>query len=179
MNNLLQRKMKTKTLLTFLAFIFCNSIYSQNYNCETFIKIDYTNDIKVFSKPKGKLIFKAKNDTLKEDFLSLTILKQSLDYYYVSLINGQLGKERKGWIKKTEPIAIYARNYGNTELNLYEKPNVDSKVKCKIDKWFNDMFEVLNCQNKWLYVRLKTENKIYEGWLEKKMQCSNQYTTCN
>ena len=41
------------------------------------------------------------------------------------------------------------------------------------------MFEVLNCENKWLYVKLKTEDKIYEGWLEKNMQCSNQYTTCN
>lgn len=170
---------KMKTLLTFLAFIFCNCIYSQNCNCETFIKIDYIKDIKVYSKPKGKLIFKVKNDTLKEDFVSLTILKKSLSYYYVSLINEQVGKERKGWIKKSEPIAIYARNYGDTELNLYEKPNVDSKVKFKIEKWYNDMFEVLNCENKWLYVKLKTEDKIYEGWLEKNMQCSNQYTTCN
>ena len=88
-------------------------------------------------------------------------------------------KRNEGWIKKSEPIGIYGRNYGDTPLNLYTKPDKKSIVKTTINEWYNDSYRVLKCKNNWMYVKLKIRGEVHEGWLEPNMQCANQYTTCN
>ncbi|MDP3681635.1 MAG: hypothetical protein Q8R22_12450 [Flavobacterium sp.] len=168
--------------LTFIIFfsLVLKANCQTKCNCEALIDIEYKKEITLLEKPNGKIIKKLKHDFKNEDFLTLTIEKDSLGYFKVSLLYLVSAKEFKGWVKKNDHIGTFARNYEpNKKLNLYSESNVNSKVKSTIEDWTNDLYIIEKCAGKWVYVKIKYNGKIFEGWLKPEMQCANPYTTCN
>ena len=120
------------------------------------------------------------NDSINEDFIIMTIIESDIDYFRVilSLPISEIYKE--SWIKKTRHIGTYARNYGEREkLNLYSKPDKNSKIESIVETWIPELYTVIDCNCGWVKVKLEYGGKLYKGWLEKDMQCPNPYTTCN
>ncbi len=169
----------------YLIFIFIFSLALKSNsqtkcNCDALIDVEYKGEVSLFEKPNGKLIKKLKHDFKKEDFLALTIEKDSMEYFKVSLVYFISGGELKGWIKKDKHIGTFAKNYGqNIILNLYSKPNLNSEVKSTVKYWTNQLYVIQKCSEKWVYVKIKDNGKNCEGWLQPEKQCANPYTTCN
>lgn len=150
-------------------------------NCEALIDNLFTGEVSVFDKPNGKLIKKLSHIAYKEDYLVVTILAESEDYFNVK-ISYALGNEKglNGWMKKDDHIAIYTRNYEpNEKLNLYSEPNSKSKIKSVAIGWSNKPYAIQKCNGKWVYIKFEQDGIVKEGWLEPEKQCANPYTTCN
>ena len=149
-------------------------------NCEAIIDVEYKKKISLFEKPNGQVIKEVKHNVKNDDFLTLIIEKDSLDYFKVNLRHSISGDEIKGWIKKNNYIGTFARNYNSKKrLNLYSKPNLNSEIKSTVNEWTNQLYVIHKCSQKWVYVKIKNKGKIVEGWLQPEMQCPNIYTTCN
>jgi hypothetical protein len=171
-----------------LIYIFCFSLLTKSFgqtksncDCGAIIDINYKNEISIFDKPNGTIIQKLKHDFEKEDYLTMTILKDSSDYYKVNISYSI--KENSnviGWLNKDNNIGTFTKNYSPKErINLYTEPNKKSKVKTNIQNWTNQLYIIEKCNEKWVYVRIKYKGKNKEGWLEPEMQCNNPYSTCN
>jgi len=174
------------TMKKHLIFIFFLSLtikcFGQvNCNCGAIINIDFKNDVSILDKPNGNIIKKLRHNFEEEDFLILTIKKDTVGYFKVEISYSI--KENSniiGWIKKDTNIGTFAKNYSQKEkLNLYSKPNKKSKINSNVPNWTNQLYVIEKCSEKWVYVKIKYKGKIKEGWLEPEMQCDNPYTTCN
>lgn len=172
----------------FLNYIFLFSLLTKSFgqtksscNCRAMIDINYKNEVSIFDKPNGKIIQKLKHNFEEEDYLTLTILKDSADYYKVNISYSiKENSNLIGWLKKSNNIGTFAKNYSPKEkLNLYTKPNKKSKIKSIIPNWTNQLYIIKKCDEKWVYVKIKYKGVAKEGWLEPEKQCDNPYTTCN
>lgn len=116
-----------------------------------------------------------RNDTINEDYQFISILCVKGKYAKVSTESLQSNVKHLGWIK-TSNLGIYVcKSYSDT-INLYESPKNNAKVKSYIiDPIWGDFYFVLDCYDKWLYVK-KGE---CEGWLKEENQCCNPYSACN
>ncbi len=170
--------------IVLLLYIFLNvNIYtfSQSmvkYNSTAIISPQYNGLIEVFNK-NGKQLKKIKNNIAEKDFLLLKILNENRNMFYVSISYSVKGFITKGWIKKSNVIGIFSRNYSST-LTLYSNTNKKSKIVFAYKKYINKLLTVLSCnKNNWLKVQVKIDGIIYKGWIPPEMLCSNPYTTCN
>jgi len=168
--------------LLFLTFSGLSSAQSANQcSCSALIDPDFNSKILLYSKPGRELIRVFQNDSAKEDFLTLTIDRDSAGFFRVTIQNEESpAQKKKGWIKKTKTIGTYTRNYEqNDTLFLYSKPDMRSKIQSSIPEWVNSMFTIKRCSKRWVYVSIVYKGKIREGWLRPEKQCANPYTTCN
>ncbi len=170
--------MKILNIFLLLTFISCQS---QNCNCEGFIDWESNKLINIYSNSDGiKKIAELRNDIENEDFLIFRIIESKKEFFKVEIGRAMSGNRITGWIKKEKELGIYDRNYSENEtLNLYTEPNVNSKIKSKLTEYNTSLYTIIDCKKDWVYVKLKKENKVYEGWLEPSMQCASPYTTCN
>ena len=154
---------------------------SSKCNCKALVDVEYKKEIVVFDKPNGEVLKRIMHNIKEEDFLILTIRKDSLDYFYVDISYSiRENTNTRGWIKKTNAIGIYARNYSLGEkLNLYSRPNLTSKIISTIPEWTNQLYVITKCSQEWAYVKIKYKGQLKEGWLQPDEQCDNPYTTCN
>ena len=153
---------------------------SDKCNCDALIDPQSKDEIIVYDKPKGKPIKALRNKSSDENYLVLTIDNDSLDYFHVSIAYALTENSNvKGWVKKSNLIGTYARNYPGNKLFLYSKPDVKSAIKNTIPEWLNQLYIIKNCYKKWVYVTIKYNGELKEGWLQPDLQCSNPYTTCN
>jgi len=170
--------MRILNIILLLTFISCQS---QNCNCEGFIDWESDKLIKVYSDSDGiEQIAELRNDKENEDFLMFRILESKNGFFKVKIGRAMSENRISGWIQKEKELGIYDRNYSENEtLNLYTKPNINSKTKSKVTEYNINLYTIIDCEKDWVYVKRKTENKVYEGWLEPSMQCASPYTTCN
>jgi hypothetical protein len=169
------------TILLFLYFQNTNVQILSECNCGALIDVEFKDRIVVYDKPNGLIIKKIQHNFDKEDFLILTIDKDTTDYFHV-MISYSLTEKKgmEGWIKKGKSIGVFAKNYSNPQiLNLYLKPSLKSKVKSIIPKWVNQFYVIEKCSGKWVYVKIQYKCQSKEGWLQPDKQCDNPYTTCN
>lgn len=148
-------------------------------NANVFLDIDYYEEIDVYNHPQGEVIYKIKNDSIREDYILFGLIDKSDNMFFVtaysSLSNSILAK---GWIKKNSHLGIFSSMYqGN--MFLYEKPDENSIVKNVIEHYSPDMYEVLDFRGKWLKITAKGKGKSIEGWMPPEEQCCNVYSTCN
>ncbi len=169
-----------KILIIILLLTF-NSCQSQNCNCEGFIDWGSNKLINVYSDSDGvEKIAELKNNLENEDFLIFKILESKKGFFKVEIGLAKSENRITGWVKKEKELVVYDRNYSDNEtLNLYTEPNINSHVKSKVTEYNTDLYTISDCEKEWAYVKRKTENKVYEGWLEPSMQCASPYTTCN
>ena len=154
---------------------------STQCNCGAIVDVDFHCKVVVYDKPDGKIVKSLRHDFQKEDYLILTIDKDSLHFFHVDISNALTPESGKtGWIIKTKEIGTYARNYQqNDTLRLYSKPELTSKVQSIIPDWTNELYTITRCFKNWAYVRIKYNGQLKEGWLQPDKQCYNPYTTCN
>ncbi|MBL7471223.1 SH3 domain-containing protein [Robertkochia sediminum] len=167
-------------LTTIIILLFSISSISQNCNCEGIINWESEKPIKVLTDPNGSVIKELKNDMENENFLMFKIHESNGEYLKVTINYAFDSEPTIGWIKKEKEVGTYARNYSpNEPLNFYEEPSFNSKVKMQLNEYLPDFYQILDCKDEWALVKLITEEKTYQGWIEPKMQCANPYTTCN
>jgi hypothetical protein len=169
------------TILLLLNFQDTYAQTSSDCNCGALIDVEFKDRIAIYNKPNGLIIKKLQHNLEKEDFLILTIDRDTTDFFHVKLSYSLTEKNSvKGWIKKSNSIGVFAKNYSIPErLNLYLKPSLKSKIKSISPKWINQLYTVEKCSGKWVYVKIKYKGQIKEGWLQPDKQCDNPYTTCN
>lgn len=156
----------------------CNAQNISNCNCGTLL-IPTQKLIPIYEKPNGKIITQIINDTIKEDYYSIQIIKQSKGFSFVRASAAIIDTTTKtGWIE-TKYLGIYSSVYSDT-LKLFTQPDKKSKVKSVINNPPYDLLNVIDCKNGWLYIKyLDIDKRTKEGWLSPDNQCSNPYTTCN
>ena len=154
-------------------------ITEESFEANAVINFEYTEKIIVKDLNGNELGF-LQNNQETEDYVSLTIKKDSLQLFYVKAVAEITGTNIEGWIKKANYIGTYARNYEEGQvLNLYEEPNKKSKIKSIVKEWIPDLYIITKFRNNWVFVNVVYEEKKYSGWLEPEMQCPNSYSTCN
>jgi SH3-like domain-containing protein len=146
-------------------------------NCDVLIDTEYKGDIELYDKPNGTVIKIMKHNFKDEDLLIATLEQDSSDYFLAHVRYAISGNDSRGWLKKSEHIGVYGRNY-DTSLILYASPGETSKVNATIS-WDPQLYKVERCSGKWLLVSLRFGNKKKKGWLSPEMQCANPYSTCN
>ena len=134
--------------------------------------------VPLYKKSDGKTIkWIIENDTITEDYCSLTIKKIQGDFALISAWKPLANIRSEGWIP-LKYLGIRPAVYSG-ELYLYEKPDRNSKINSTIidPEWA--YYQILDCCDKWLYVVFSDKGVVYEGWMDPKDQCDNPYSTCN
>jgi hypothetical protein len=167
---------KSKSMLIALcAFNFAHCQTNNNSTCNAEgILIPKQKSISLLQSPNGKVLGSIMNDTLNDNYYTLTINDFREGCFFVKAAS-VLDSNKTGWIRK-EYVGVYTRNY-NSNLDFYEKPNKSSKVMFTSHEYNPEPWEVIECSGPWLKVR--NVQRTIEGWLEPSMQCANPYTTCN
>jgi hypothetical protein len=168
-------------LFLIIGFNIQTSIYSQtSCNCEAFIDQHYEGQIFIYDKPNGLKIDSIKNDLKNEDYLVINIQKDDSNYFYVRIKRSIAALDKSGWIKKSSYVVVTPSNFKNSKkLVLYSKADINSDPKMTLNEYVYLIFEIKACKNDWMYVKAKYKSIEYIGWLAKRNQCSNPYSTCN
>ena len=144
-----------------------------------FLDIDFSGEIQVFDKPKGKVIKMLRNNMNEEEFIMFDLLEKKDNMFYVlaySSLNNTL--ITKGWIYKNNHLGIYSSTY-NRDFILYKRPHNKREI-IAIDEVYNpNMYVVIDFDGKWLKIKTKVKGDKYAGWISPDEQCSNVYSTCN
>ncbi|MBK7689723.1 MAG: hypothetical protein IPJ31_00895 [Bacteroidetes bacterium] len=167
-----------------ILFIACLTTHGQTSvicDCNALVDVEFKGEIVVFDKPAGRILKKNKHNLKEEDFVILTIEKEKSNYFYADISHAiTQDQHSKGWIRKTNAIGIYLKNYSQGDQQiLYTSPNLSSKINSTITEWTNQLFTITKCKKKWAYVKIKYKGHLKEGWLQPDKQCANPYTTCN
>lgn len=169
-----------KTFTTALLSILCTVLHAQQKqcNCALLVNPEYFGKVVLYKHPGGAVVKSVKNDSLKEDYLSVSVNSDSSGYFLATLKYEMSGKSYTGWIKKEKYLGTYSRNYNpKAKLPLYT--DADKKSKVTYVKSEVIFCPVTRCNNKWVYTTLRVNGKEVSGWLAPDMQCANAYTTCN
>ena len=80
----------------------------------------------------------------------------------------------EGWVYSSL-LGVSSQGYKLTEVSLYTRPSLRSKVVGKIPP--NTNTTILGCSGKWL--RVESKRHRYKGWLKPNQQCAAAYTSCS
>ena len=147
-------------------------------DCRGFIDNDHDGLIALYDKPAGKIIRRIKNDLKNEDYLIFDITKVADSFFYVKMKYDANEKIYEGWISKSKYLVTYVQDY-NRDVSLYSKPNTTSAVTRKVVKNSSGIFQVMDCNGNWVYLKENTKPAKAAGWLQSDKQCANPYTNCN
>lgn len=117
------------------------------------------------------------NDTIKEEYFLVQIIYKKGDLVKVKTASAlQEDKISEGWTE-LKYLGIYT-NPKNKEgsINLYTKPNEKSDSLKLIT---NSILYILDIKDEWYKVSLESGGVQKSGWIRKKDQCANPYSTCN
>ncbi len=170
----------TRTSTLILLLLLSIRAHSQDaqdvHNCN-FTALVWDEDTKgtnIRNGPKGTIIDKIYPDTAETGYTVKVIGSSSrwIQCKYTS-ING---KEITGWIFG-DMIRLGTRNYGDNQyFNLYSSHSKTSKITTKV--LGEKDVQVLGCHEEWAYVKVKSDGRVYFGWLEPDMQCASAVTNC-
>jgi len=125
--------------------------------------------------------YQLKNDTEKEEFYLIEILQKKDSAFEIKSASAFHENEiSTGWVNFNE-LGIYLRPT-NVEgsILLYTAPDIDSQT-IPINGNRTELVKIIDLDDSWLKVELRnnTNQEMVIGWLNKKNQCSNPYSTCN
>jgi hypothetical protein len=171
-------RFKLLFLILLPIYIFGQDKMENKCNCSVVL---YYNQQKIpLFDEKGKVIYYIMNDTITEDYYGAIIMKINKNHNlaYVNATATLYDTIPKiGWIEMKN-LGIYPNKF--SVINLYCKPNTESKIKSKIIKPEFFPFNILNCKGNWLYISyFDVDKKIKKGWLSPEDQSSNPYSTSN
>ena len=135
---------------------------------------DYTN---VRNAPKGKIVFKLP----ARDGVMIDVDKIENGWWHICSEYAQSGEENyklsgstTGYWIHCSVVAIGTRNYGGQKLTLHKEPSDKSAAVYS----FTDERElrVLDIKGDW--VKVRTLDGKYTGWIESGWLCGNSLTNC-
>lgn len=145
--------MKYLFLIIFVSFSI--SLYPQiqeNKIC-VLLDIDCIETVIMYKSLNEDSALKLQHNFEEEDYITFNIISKNDSMFYVEAnyeINGFIGR---GWIKRSVPIKIFARNYMQS-LNLYSNPAKESSVQCEIKEYIPEQYDVLDYDGLWLKIRI-------------------------
>jgi hypothetical protein len=86
----------------------------------------------------------------------------------------QLSGSRTGYWIHYSTLTISTRNYGGETLALRENPSEDSRAVFSFNEELS--FRPIDIRGEW--VKVKTYDGKYEGWIEEEWLCGNPLTNC-
>ena len=165
-------------LSIFIFCLFVNPINNDTNCCNaSFFLIPKQQQISVYKESNHKnLSCYIINDTVTEYYFTGIIYEIKKDYAYVkgSYVFEE-GNDIEGWIEKKY---IGTNIISEDSVPLYLAPDFSAeKTYIIYPEWYP--IEILECYGEWVYITYEDKNQKKSGWLHKKHQCSNPYTTCN
>lgn len=146
--------------------------------------------VKLYNSPNGNVIDSVANDSIKDNYVILYILKTGKDYFYVDAVytqdlidaayaqdepckRKQKPKTHLGWIEKKGNLYIQLVGYDDNVVFLYDKPSNTEKNADSIanEYWSNNYF-VSDCQKGWLQI----EYKGRKLWVKHENICDDIFT---
>ena len=143
-----------------------------------FLDIDYYGEVPVYNTSRGGVLKKVKNDSIQYDCVIFELIDKKDSMFYVAAISSMTGRIiAKGWINRDSHLHIYNSMYqGN--LVVYKQPDT-SKV-LYVEKEYNpESYPVVDFSGSWLKIKVKKGNSYIEGWIPRREQCPNVYSTCS
>ncbi len=130
--------------------------------------------IMLYNKPKGSAIIDSViNDTIKEDYVGVSILKINGKRAQVEIEYSLTKNVTKGWIE-TKYLGTYP--VSTSLLLLYDSPRTGASVCDSIENAYWGVFLPIKRYNSgWLYI----EYEGHQGWMSPSDQCDNPYSACN
>jgi hypothetical protein len=167
------------TILFCLFFVYVFGQTSNSCTCSAIIDVEFKGDISLLRHPTRTEVTKFRHNFKEEDFLFLTLTRDSADFFRVVISHSIDDKdEKKGWLKKSPEIGTYTRNYSDS-LRLFSKPDLKSKIMTTVPTWIPELYRIKKCSGKWAFVELNYKGQTYSGWLPSDKQCANSYSNCN
>jgi hypothetical protein len=167
--------MKILNLLIFIQISLCSC---SQHNCNTLVLLKYNGKAPLLKGPNGDIEFLISNDTIKEDYYILNILRTKENFAFVKASSVLYDTVPKyGWIE-IRFLGIYVNNYSEPVV-LYSQPSETSSITATFDNPCYEMLQILGCEEKWLLVNFNKGESTFQGWLPFTRQCSNPYSTCN
>ncbi|GEM_PF-6735960 len=146
--------------------------------------------VKLYSNPKGNVIDSIANDSIKDNYVILYILKTEKEYFYVDAVytqdlidatyaqdepskRKQKAKSHLGWIEKKGNLYIQLVGYADNVVFLYNKPSNTAKIADSIaNEYWSDNYFVSDCQKDWLQI----EYKGRKLWVRHENICDDIFT---
>lgn len=134
--------------------------------------------IPVYNKAKKDVVsYFIMNDTIKEEYFLIQILSKNRNLVKVKTASAfEESKISEGWME-LKYLGIYT-NSKNKEgsVPLYLKPDIQSDNTKLIT---NKIVKILDIKDDWYKVVSFSKHSKFIGWIKKKDQCANPYSTCN
>ena len=162
-------------MLIIIITVFCFSCCSHNVTERraTCLLVPRHHPVHIFKKAGKNIIDTIINDTIKEDYVLLNIIRTNYRYAKVEVQYTLSEKREIGWIEK-KYLGIYP--VSAPIIYLYSSPRRDSNICDSIkDANWGELLNVDKHNKGWLYIK----NKLYNGWMAPNDQCSNPYSSCN
>ena len=81
------------------------------------------------------------------------------------------------WVKLEDfEIFSFIHPINETLISFYEKPDLKSPKVVEIDKYLK--YHLIGTNGLWAKGKFKFKGKDYTGWINKKDQCANPWTSC-
>jgi hypothetical protein len=168
-----------KLLLTLFSFFLVFNGFTQS-KYPAIINWKYNGIVNIYNKPNGIIKNQLQNDSTNENYLHLTIIDQTKNYFLVSIGFAMGNSFTEGWIKKEIYIGAYSKreSYPMDLVLLKSKKNID-KNKIIVKNWNPSLLTVERFNGKWAYVYVIHDNCKICGWIEVERLCANSYSTCS
>lgn len=164
-----------KKLLVIIITTICFSCRSYNVteNSATCLLFPKHHPALIFKKAGNCIIDTIINDTIKENYVLLNILKINHRYAKVEVQYTLSEKREIGWIEKKH-LGIYP--VSTPIIYLYSSPQKGSNIcDSLIDANWGKLLTIDKHRKGWLYIK----NELHHGWMAPNDQCSNPYSSCN
>ena len=159
------------TIMTLITSCSSKALYNTPSSCLLMPRHQY---IMLYNKPKGDVITDSViNDTIREDYVSVNILKIKNERAQVEIEYSLSKNVIKGWIEK-KYLGIYP--VSTSLLLLYDSPRKGASVCDSIENaYWGNFLSVEKHKKGWLYI----EYQGHQGWMSPNDQCDNPYSSCN
>lgn len=128
---------------------------------------------------KTKVSYYIKNDTLKEDYFELKVVKRHGDMFKIKFASARNENYiREGWIE-LKYVGVYLRPHGSSIIYpVYQQPTEKSKHHTVVNT-SSELIDVTDVCGDWLKIRMKIKSRYEIGWMHRKYLCANPYSTCD
>jgi hypothetical protein len=130
--------------------------------------------------PNGTLIETPQNNHENEDYLSLKIFSETNDFFYVEMLSDRSNNTYTGWIKKSNYIGAFSKNEQEIQnITLYTEPSQENSNRIALDNWKSEFITIEKVEGIWRFISLNHNGKRVSGWIEARLLCANNYSTCS
>ncbi len=133
-----------------VLLLVCGNSFAQgktDCKCRLLVDPGYFGNVTLFTAPSGKVASLLHNDSANQDFLIISVYKDSGSYLQVGLTYAMSGKRRNGWIIKSSFIGTYLRSY-RSGVPLYS--SAYATTSCILQPGVFNFVPVLKCNNQWV-----------------------------